>query len=163
MGKMPPLTISQVARQVGLQPSAIRYYERIGILPKAQRVSGQRRFDTTVLYRLAVIRRASQLGFTLDEIRKLFFGFRNDAPPSKRWQVLSAQKLRELDELMEGIQAVRSLLQRQACHCRSLDECGKALLQKQRGDGVQPLPPNRRLKSSKNALVARGGSRSNAD
>ena len=155
---MPPLTISDVAHRVGLQPSAIRYYEQIGILPKAQRVSGQRRFDLTGLYRLAVIRRASQLGFTLDEIRTLFFGFRNDASPSKRWQILSTQKLRELDELMEGIQAVRLLLQRQACHCRSLDECGKALLQKQCGDTPRPVPLTRRLKSSKNALAAMGKS-----
>ena len=145
---MPSLTISEVARQVGVQASAIRYYEQIGILPKAQRVSGQRRFDMTAIYRLAVIRRASQLGFTLDEIRKLFFGFRSDAPPSKRWKLLSAQKLRELDELMEGIKAVRSLLQGPACHCHSLDECGKALLRKQCGE-VQPVAVNRRWKSSR--------------
>ena len=74
---MPQLTISEVARQVGLQASAIRYYERIGILLPAQRISGQRRYEPTVLYRLAVIQRARQIGFTLDEIRQLFFGFRD--------------------------------------------------------------------------------------
>ena len=66
---MPELTISEVARQVGLQASAIRYYERIGLLPRAPRISGQRRYDTTALYRLAIIQRARQLGFTLTEIR----------------------------------------------------------------------------------------------
>jgi MerR family transcriptional regulator, redox-sensitive transcriptional activator SoxR len=71
------LTISEAARQVGLQASAIRYYEQIGLLPPAQRMSGQRRYDTTVLYRLAIIQWARRLGFTLDEIRQLFFGFRN--------------------------------------------------------------------------------------
>ena len=78
--------ISEVARRVGLQPSAIRYYEMIGLLPPARRISGQRRYDTTVLYRLAVIQRARQVGFTLDEIRQLFFGFRSAARASKRWQ-----------------------------------------------------------------------------
>ena len=73
---MPELTISEVARQVGLQASAIRYYEQIGLLPRAQRVNGQRRYDATTLYRLAIIQRARQLGFTLSEIRHLFFGFR---------------------------------------------------------------------------------------
>ena len=72
---MPELVISEVARQVGLQASAIRYYERIGLLPQALRMSGQRRYDTTALYRLALIQRARQLGFTLTEIRDLFFGF----------------------------------------------------------------------------------------
>jgi MerR family transcriptional regulator, redox-sensitive transcriptional activator SoxR len=52
---MAQLAISEVAQQVGLQASAIRYYEQIGLLPPAQRMSGQRRYDTTVLYRLAII------------------------------------------------------------------------------------------------------------
>jgi MerR family redox-sensitive transcriptional activator SoxR len=68
---MPELTISEAARQVGLKASAIRYYERIGLLPRAPRMSGQRRYDTTALYRLAIIQRARQLGFTLSEIRHI--------------------------------------------------------------------------------------------
>ena len=69
---MQRLTISQVAQQIRLRPSAIRYYERIGLLPPPQRVNGQRRYDRTVLYRLAIIQRARQLGFSLGEIRRLF-------------------------------------------------------------------------------------------
>ena len=92
-----------MAQQIGLQPSAIRYYEQIGILLPAQRVSGQRRYDTTVLYRLAVIQRTRQSGFTLDEIRQLFFGFGNVTRASERWQKLSRRKLAELDILMESI------------------------------------------------------------
>jgi MerR family transcriptional regulator, redox-sensitive transcriptional activator SoxR len=126
---MPQLTISEVARQLGLQPSAIRYYERIGILLPAQRISGQRRYDTTVLYRLAVIQRARQIGFTLDEIRHLFFGFRNVTRASVRWQKLSRKKLAELDALRDGIETVRRLLKKmmQNCRCETLDQCGKAI------------------------------------
>ena len=51
------MTISEAARQAGLQASAIRYYEQIGLLPAAARVSGQRRYDTSILYRLAIIQR----------------------------------------------------------------------------------------------------------
>jgi DNA-binding transcriptional MerR regulator len=91
---VPQLTISEVARQVGLQPSAIRYYEKIGLLPPAHRMSGQRRYDTTVLYRLAVIQRARQSGFTLDEIRRLFFGFRGGTRASERWEQLSQKTSR---------------------------------------------------------------------
>src|SRR5213594_3669743 len=98
---MPHLTISDVARQVGLQPSAIRYYEQIGLLPPAQRISRQRRYDGTALYRLAIIQRARQLGFTLEEIRELWFGFRNVTRASERWQKLSRRKLAELDGLMD--------------------------------------------------------------
>ena len=126
---MPLLMISEVARQVGLQPSAIRYYEQIGLLPPARRMSGQRRYDATVLYRLAMVQRARQLGFTLDEIRQLFFGFRNVTRASERWRKLSQQKLTELDVLMAGIRTVRRLLKKmmQNCHCDTLDQCGKGI------------------------------------
>jgi MerR family transcriptional regulator, redox-sensitive transcriptional activator SoxR len=124
---MAQLTISQVARQVRLRPSAIRYYERIGLLPPAERRSGQRRYDPAVLYRLALIQRARQLGFTLAEIRCLFFGFRDITRPSERWRTLSQRKLAELDQLMDGIKAVRRVLTKlmTKCHCDSLDQCGK--------------------------------------
>src|SRR5207248_5270975 len=115
---MDRLTISQVARQIGLQASAIRYYEQIGLLPPAQRLSGQRRYDSTVLHRLAIIQRARQLGFTLTEIRQLFFGFRDATRPSERWRTLSRRKLAELDRLMEGIIAVRGVLKKWMTKCR---------------------------------------------
>ena len=85
------MQISELARQAGLRASAIRFYERIGLLPPARRVSGQRRYDHGVLSRLAVIERARQSGFTLDEARRLFSGFREGVPPSERWRKL-AQK-----------------------------------------------------------------------
>jgi MerR family redox-sensitive transcriptional activator SoxR len=126
---MPPFTISHVARQAGFQPSAIRYYERIGLLPHPERTSGQRRYDSTVLYRLALIQRARQLGFTLTEIRELFFGFRDAASASERWRKLSRKKLAELDAQMEGIKTMRRLLERLArnCRCGTLEQCGKAM------------------------------------
>lgn len=137
---MPLLTISEVARQVGLQPSAIRYYEQIGILLPPPRISGQRRYDETALYRLAVILQARRIGFTLEEIRELFFGFRKDAPPSERWKKLSQRKLAELEQLAEGIKAIQSVLQRAGkCRCASLDECGKGLFRKVFGAEVLPL------------------------
>src|SRR5437016_12892458 len=126
---MPDLTISEVARQVGLQASAIRYYERIGLLPRAPRMSGQRRYDTTALYRLAIIQRARQLGFTLTEIRHLFFGFRDITRASERWRTLSQRKLAELDDPKDGIKAVRCVLKKLMTNCRrdTLDQCVKAI------------------------------------
>jgi MerR family redox-sensitive transcriptional activator SoxR len=143
---MPQLYISEVARQVGLRPSAIRYYEQIGLLPPAQRMGKQRRYDTTALYRLAIIQRARQLGFTLDEIRQLFFGFGNVTRASERWQKLSLRKLAELDNLMDGIKAVRRLLEKmmQNCGCETLDQCGKGIFRSGSGNlMVKSLPGNR--------------------
>src|SRR6204780_3381476 len=134
---MPMLTISEVARQVGLRSSAIRYYEQIGVLPRPQRASGQRRYDDAALYRLATLQRARQIGFTLDEIRKLFFGFRSGTPPSERWKKLSQQKLAELEQLVHSIKIIQLALQSQGkCGCASLEECGKGLLRKHCGKGA---------------------------
>jgi MerR family redox-sensitive transcriptional activator SoxR len=127
---MRELTISEVARQVGLQPSAIRYYERIGLLPAPPRMSGQRRYDSMALNRLAVVQRARQLGFSLKEIQQLFFSFPKNAQASERWRKLSQAKLAELDRLMNEVENVRSLLKRmmENCQCNSLDQCGVGIL-----------------------------------
>src|SRR5689334_17398621 len=126
---MAQLTISEVAKQVGLKPSAIRYYEQIGILPRPQRQSGQRRYDNSVLYRLALVQRARQMGFTLDEVRRLFFGFRTTTPISERWKKLSQCKLAELDTLAEQIKAMQALLHKmtERCTCDALDQCSKGI------------------------------------
>ena len=130
------LTISEVARQVGLKPSAIRYYEQIGILPKPQRISGQRRYDNSVLYRLALVQRSRQMGFTLDEIQRLFFGFRRSIPISERWKKLSQRKLAELNALAEQIKSMQLLLRSMAekCRCDALDQCGKGIFLNTCGD-----------------------------
>src|SRR5229473_2173973 len=116
---MPQLTISEAAREVGLRASAIRYYEQIGILPAAQRSGGQRRYDAAVLVRLAIVQRARQMGFTLDEIHELFFGFRKTTPASERWKVLTRRKIAELDALVKQIKEMQTLLQRlqDCCTC----------------------------------------------
>ena len=133
---MARLTISQIARQIRLRPSAIRYYERIGLLPQAERVSGQRRYDPTVLYRLAIIQRSRQLGFTLSEIRYLFFGFREVTDAPARWRTLSQRKLAELDQLMDSIKTVQGVLNKlmTQCRCETLDQCGKRIFESMNAD-----------------------------
>jgi MerR family transcriptional regulator, redox-sensitive transcriptional activator SoxR len=124
------LAISEVARVFGLRTSAIRYYEQIGILPRPSRQNGQRCYDKSVLYRLAVVQRAREMGFTLDEIRELFFGFEPGTPPPKRWHQLSNTKMAELRNRMKRLKAMETLLKRmENCHCGALQECGEKLLQ----------------------------------
>ena len=106
------LAISDVARVFGLRTSAIRYYEQIGILPPATRKNGQRRYDNTVLFRLAVVQRAREAGFTLEEIRELFFGFPPGTPPPKRWHRLSQRKIAELRDRMKRLKLMEGLLKR---------------------------------------------------
>jgi len=124
------LAISEVARVFGLRTSAIRYYEQIGILPPPLRKNGQRCYDKSVLYRLAVVQRGREMGFTLDEIRELFFGFEPGTSPPKRWHQLSKRKIAELRNRMKRLKVMETLLKRmEKCHCGALEECGEKLLQ----------------------------------
>ncbi len=118
------MTIGEIAKQAGLRASAIRYYERVGLLPKPVRSSGQRRYDSSVLARLAVLERAKNCGFTLEEVRQLFNA---QGRPSERWQRVARKKIAELDALMQRIQGMKELIQRR-CECADLDECGRRIL-----------------------------------
>ncbi|PYK21065.1 MAG: MerR family transcriptional regulator [Verrucomicrobia bacterium] len=127
------LAISDVARVFGLRTSAIRYYEQIGILPAPMRRNGQRRYDNSVLFRLAVVQRARETGFTLEEIRELFFGFPPGTRPPKRWHQLSQRKITELQERMNRLKQMETLLKRvEDCRCDVLDECGEKILKQGR-------------------------------
>ncbi len=121
---MTEMTIGQVAAKAGIRPSALRYYESVGLLPKARRVSGQRRYGPEVLRWLVGIRFSQQAGFTLAEIRKLFHGFARSAKPSERWGALARQKLVEIEALIRQATVMKRLLAEGIrCHCESLREC----------------------------------------
>jgi MerR family transcriptional regulator, redox-sensitive transcriptional activator SoxR len=121
-------SIGEVADRAGLNPSAIRYYESIGLLPKAERISGQRRYGDSVLKRLAVIELARRAGFTLAETRTLLNGFSAKVPPSARWRALADRKLPEIEALIARASAMKRLLEEGLdCDCLSLDDCGLLL------------------------------------
>jgi len=122
-----PLTITAVAHRARLRPSAIRYYESIGLLPAPARVSGRRRYDPDVLPRLALIAAARQMGFTIAEIGTLMHGFDADTPASERWQALTARKLVEVEALIARAHRMRCLLDEALrCRCLTLDACARA-------------------------------------
>ena len=126
---MTNLTIGEVARKAGLQTSAIRYYEKIGLLPKTQRIGGQRRYETSVLNYLEVINVAKRAGFRMDEIRHLFHGFGRGIPAFRRWQVLAQRKITEMDDLIARARKMKLLLQKaDRCKCLDLEDCGRAFL-----------------------------------
>ena len=116
------MRIGDVAQRAGVRPSLLRYYEDIGLVQPRERVSGQRRYDESVLRRLAVIDVAQRAGLSLDEIRELL-DHGND-PVSDRLRELAARRLPEIDALIDRAQRVRAWLQDAAgCGCQSIDEC----------------------------------------
>lgn len=115
-------------------------------------------FETSHSARLAVIQRARQTGFTLDEIRELFFGFHNVTPPGNRWRKMSERKLAELEASVDHIKTMQRLLQRlQDCNCDALKECGKRLLRQECTEvPAKSLSRNQRgsLKTRKETIAA---------
>jgi MerR family mercuric resistance operon transcriptional regulator len=67
----PEIAIGELSRQTQCNIETIRYYERIGLLPRPRRKGNFRRYDDDDVSRVKFIRRARQLGFTLDEVRSL--------------------------------------------------------------------------------------------
>jgi MerR family redox-sensitive transcriptional activator SoxR len=119
------LTIGEVSKRAGTSVSAIRYYERNGLLPEAERVSGQRRYTDEVIERLRIIDVAKQAGFSLAEVGTLLHSIDEGAPAHQQLQALAARKLPEVDALIARAQAMREwLTTASACGCGSLEECG---------------------------------------
>jgi MerR family transcriptional regulator, redox-sensitive transcriptional activator SoxR len=116
------MRIGEIARQAGVRVSLIRYYEEIGLLPEPERVSGQRRYDDSVLRRLAVIDIAQRAGLSLDEIRELVR--HGTDPMSEQLRQLAERRLPEIDALIERALRVRTWLQDATrCGCQRIDDC----------------------------------------
>jgi len=120
------MTIGELGRESRVPATTIRYWEKIGVLPKPVRVSGQRRYPPDAVQRLAVLRMAQACGFRLEEMRHLLHGFEAGVKPPRRWQELARRKQQELDEQIARLKAMRRVVdQVLQCRCVELPECGR--------------------------------------
>jgi DNA-binding transcriptional MerR regulator len=133
-----PVAIGELARRAGTAPSALRYYERIGLLPPAERAGGKRHYSPSSAERLALVRLYQDAGFTLKEIRQLL------AAGSRRrasWTPLAERKIAELDARIAEAQRAKNLLKHAlGCPHRDLLTCPnfRAALQARLEAGSQP-------------------------
>ncbi|HVH61370.1 MAG TPA: MerR family transcriptional regulator [Candidatus Sulfotelmatobacter sp.] len=140
------MKIGQLAHRASLRASAIRYYERLGLLAPPHRVGGQRRYSPDALDRVLLIRFASEMGFSLAEIKLFLSGLREDAPVGPRWRKLATKKISEVEESIARSLRLKTLLQNLLhCRCASLKQCVAAL----------GLSENLRLVSGRASCVAR--------
>lgn len=114
------LTIGQVARQAGVTTSAIRYYERIGVLPQPTRLAGQRRYSAETVRQLQVVDVAKRAGFSLQEVRALLERDR----ASDALRELARRKLPDVQALIARATAMEAwLTTASGCGCPTLDVC----------------------------------------
>jgi MerR family redox-sensitive transcriptional activator SoxR len=127
------MKIGALAKNAGIRPSAIRFYERAGVLPPASRKSGQRHFGSDAARYLAVIEFARKAGFTIAEIKVLFNGFEEVRPASVRWKELAQKKWIDMESQIERLKGMQRLLENSMqCRCIRLEDCGRMMLAESR-------------------------------
>jgi MerR family copper efflux transcriptional regulator len=140
----PALKIGDVARQAELSIDAIRFYEREGLLGRVRRSNtGQRQYDDETVRRLAFVRRATALGFSLAEVKSLLTLRVSARMPCERVRERALTKLADIDRRIAELQQMRDALARlaRACDddtargtCPFLDELGRPLDQQGNDD-----------------------------
>jgi Cu(I)-responsive transcriptional regulator len=120
------MNIGQAAAASGVTPKMIRHYESLGLLPAAERSdAGYRRYDEPALHRLRFIRRARDLGFSLDEIASLLALWDDRDRASAEVKALAGRHVDDLQQRIERMQAMQRTLQRlvHACHGDQRPDC----------------------------------------
>lgn len=119
------MTVGEVAERSGFAPSALRYYEDVGLIDAERTSGGQRRYERGVLRRLAFISAARHVGLTLEEIRHAFALLPAGRTPTRAdWSKLSRSWRRRLDAEIEALEALRDGLENCiGCGCLSLQRC----------------------------------------
>lgn len=122
---IPSLTIGTVARRAGVAIDTIRYYEREGLLPEPlRRASGYRSYNESAVSRLRFIRRAKDLGFTLEEIRDLLALSADRHRGVKAVRQRAQQRLAAIDTRIAELKRIRKGLKQliEACPGRGAPE-----------------------------------------
>jgi len=139
------LAVSQVADRSGLAASALRFYERLGLISAVRTSGNQRRYERSVLRRLAFIRAARNVGLSLDEIAAALATLPDRRPPTRAdWARLSRGWRERLDQQIGALQKLRDGLDSCiGCGCLSLKTCAvqnPADVARTRGPGAAYLP-----------------------
>jgi len=119
------LTIGEVVHRSGVSHSALRFYERRGLIHADRTTGNQRRYPRDVLRRLAFIRAGQRVGLSLEAITAALAELPDERTPTTRdWQRLSSSWQAELDARIDGLQRLRDRLTSCiGCGCLSLNTC----------------------------------------
>jgi len=119
------LSIGEVSARSGVATSALRFYEREGLIASTRTDGNQRRYDRSVLRRVAFIQAGRAAGVTLSQINATLARLPTNRTPSRRdWERLSKGWRDDLDERIETLQSLRDRLTTCiGCGCLSIDRC----------------------------------------
>ena len=122
---METLTIGELSARSGVAPSALRFYEREGLIHATRTSGNQRRYERAELRRVAFIKIAQQVGVSLEEIRVALASLPENRTPTKAdWSRLSARWRHKLEERITVLERLRDQLTGCiGCGCLSLQRC----------------------------------------
>ncbi len=113
------MNIGQAARNSGVSAKMIRYYERIGLIPEARRTAnGYRVYADADIHTLKFIRRARDLGFSIEQIDQLVQLWQNQQRASAEVKQIALQHVSALDHKIEQLRTIRETLSHLAQHCQ---------------------------------------------
>lgn len=116
---MKPLTIGQVAGRAGIGVETVRFYERAGLIAEpARKASGYRQYDEDVVDRLRFIRRAKELGFTLNEIRELLSLKLDPSTTCADVKSRSEAKVADIEARIDSLERMKQALVKLTKACR---------------------------------------------
>ena len=148
---MAGIMIGELARQAGVATSALRYYERAGLLPAPARACNRRQYASGALGRIRIILLARDAGFSVSETRTFLNGFPVGTKPALRWRVMAKRKIAELDELTARLGQMRSILNASFnCECQRLEDCERLIAAK---TCCGPESGSRRVRASNKPLA----------
>lgn len=104
------MNISEVGKKAGLPPKTIRFYEEIGLINPRREANGYRVFSEPDLHRLAFLRRARALGFSVEECRQLLALYHDESRASADVKALAREHLARIDAQLEELRQMRSTL-----------------------------------------------------
>lgn len=130
------MNIGDAAKASGISTKMIRHYEGVQLLPPAQRTeSGYRQYTENDVRSLQFIRRARDLGFSIDEIRDLLSLWQDRNRPSRQVKALAAVHLETLDKRLQELQAMKSALEHLVHCCQGNDRPDCPILETLAGTG----------------------------
>ena len=116
------MNIGEVAKAAGVSAKMVRHYESVSLLRHVPRTdSGYRQYTDAEVHTLRFIRHARDLGFSIDQIRELVGLWQNKRRPSRQVKLMAESHIRELDEKLAELQAMRATLSH-LVHCCHGDE-----------------------------------------
>jgi len=104
------MNISEVGKRAGLPPKTIRFYEEIGLILPRRDTNGYRLFSDTDLHRLAFLRRARALGFSVLECRQLLALYHDETRASADVKAIAREHLARIDRQLEELSQMRGTL-----------------------------------------------------